>query len=365
MNDLVVGFTFDVNGSGDGFQNMDVTVIESPATPTLSASPTSLTGLNTYAGAASVSQSYDLTGFNLTPAAGNITVTAPANFEVSTDNTTFSNSVNVGYTGSSASATIYVRLTAAAPAGAQSGNVTNSGGGATDPDVAVDGNVCPNLATLAVGDVTILGFGTDNPDKFSFVNWVSLPAGQQLFITDNAWTESVLNSNEGTVSWTNSTGSAIAPGTVITFVLGTGFDLGTGSASGSFALSASQDNLFVYEGTAACPAFIFGITNNGSWLSSGSVNTNNSYLPSALNVANGNINTPSGADNWEYTSSRSDQTDIANYQAIVNNTANWTGDNSAITLSSTDFTVVSSNPSIESFLPRQTAAQSRQEHQLP
>ncbi len=113
-----------------------------PTTPSLSVSPASLSGFSTTVGSASSSQNYTLSGANLTPASGNITVTAPANFEVSTDNSTFSGSVNVPYnSGTLASTTIYVRIAASAPAGPVSGNVSNAGGGATTQNVAVSGNV--------------------------------------------------------------------------------------------------------------------------------------------------------------------------------------------------------------------------------
>lgn len=59
----------------------------------------------------SASQSFDVSGTNLTGYPSNITVTGTTNYEVSTDNSTFSNSVNVPFTSSTLSATtIYVRL---------------------------------------------------------------------------------------------------------------------------------------------------------------------------------------------------------------------------------------------------------------
>lgn len=317
-------------------------------TPSLTVNPTTLSGFNTTSGTASTSQSYTLTGSSLSPASGNITVTAPANFQVSLNNSTFTNSVNVAYAGGViAGTTIYVRVSSTAPVGAVAGNVSNAGGGATTQDVAVDGLVCSNTSTFSVGDISFVGFGTDDPDQFSFVTWVSIPNGTEINFTENAWTGSALNSNEGTVTWQNNTGSAIAPGTVIAFDLSTGFDLGTtSSSSGSFALSASQDNLFAYEGTSTCPSFIYGISNN-AWITTGSPNTNNSYLPSELNVANGNMELPSTEDNWEFSASRNDQASILAYKPIVNNSSNWTGNNTIFTLSSTDFTLASSTPSVE------------------
>lgn len=318
------------------------------ATPTLNVLPINLTGFTTTSGTASASQSYVLSGSNLAPSSGNITVTAPTDFEVSLNNSTFSGFVNVSYTsGAIAGTTIYVRIKSSASAGNPSGNVTNAGGGATTQSVGVDGTVCPNTNFFSVGDISFVGYGTDDPDQFSFVTWVSIPNGREIIFTDNAWTGSALNSNEGDITWQNNTGSAIAPGTVIVFDLGTGFDLGTtSSTSGSFALSTSQDNLFAYEGSSTCPSFIYGISNN-SWITTGTPNTNNSYLPAQLNVANGNMQLPATDDNWEFSSSRNNQSSIAAYKPIVNNSSNWTGNNTIFTLSSTDFTLASSTPSVE------------------
>jgi hypothetical protein len=347
INQLVVGFTFNMNGGSDGLQDMDVTVVQTPVTPTLNTSVASLTGFYTTAGTASASQNYTLTGSNLSPASGNITVTAPTGFQVSTNNSTFSGSVSVPYTGGAVSQTIYVRIASTASAGTPSGNVTNAGGGATTQNVAVDGTVCSASGSFSVGDISIVGFSSDDPDAFSFVNWVNIPNGNTLNFTDNAWTGSALTTNEGTISWQNNTGAAITPGTVITYVAGTGFDLGTQSgSSGSFALSTSQDNLFIYEGTASCPLFVYGFAND-AWINSGSTTTSSSYLPSSLNVANGNLSTPTTEDNWEFSDPRNDQASIAAYKPLVNNLSNWTPNNSLITLSSTDFTVASSTPSVE------------------
>jgi hypothetical protein len=313
------------------------------ASPALAVSPSSLSGFNTTSGTASASQTYALTGSDLSPASGNITITAPTGYEVSTDNSTFSGSVNVAYTGGTlATTTVYVRISASAAAGSPSGNVSNSGGGASTQNVAVSGSVCSSGGTLAVGDISIIGMLTDAPDGFSFVNWASIPVGAQLSFTDNAWTGTSLNTNENTLVWQNTTGSAIAPGTVIVVTdpgTATGAaDLGTVTSGNLSGLSASNENIFVYQGSPACASFIYGLTNS-PWITTGVPNTNNSYLPAALNVPNGNLVTTSTLDNWEYSSSRSNQGSIASYKPMVNTAANWTGNDNVTTLSSIDFTV--------------------------
>ena len=70
-----------------------------PSSPTLSVIPGTLSNF-TYSvtsGGPSASQSYDLSGTNLSPASGNITVTGSTNYEVSLNNTSFSSGFNVAY----------------------------------------------------------------------------------------------------------------------------------------------------------------------------------------------------------------------------------------------------------------------------
>ena len=136
----------------------------------LTAAPTSLSGFTYAAGAGpSTSLSYVLSGTALAPAAGNITVTGTANFEVSVNNSTFSNSITVAYTSSAlANTNIYVRMKSGVVAGIYSNNlVTNAGGGAATVNVSCSGTVT---------GPTILPEPTNYPSNFSTrnlqLNWI-------------------------------------------------------------------------------------------------------------------------------------------------------------------------------------------------
>ncbi len=130
------------------------------SSPNIVVNPTSLSGFTYVEGSGpSISQSYTLSGSNLDPADGNITVTGSTNYEVSTDNSTFSGTLDVTYTGGVLSdTTIYVRLKAGLTVGDYNGEIiTNSGGSATQQDVTVTGSVTP-LTTLTVTPITLSGF---------------------------------------------------------------------------------------------------------------------------------------------------------------------------------------------------------------
>jgi len=115
------------------------------ATPTITIAPTSLTGFQYALGSGpSASQSYSLSGSNLSPAAGNITITPSVNYQVSLDNTTFSSvAITKSYSGGALSSTpVYVRLKAGLALGNYNlENIGNSGGGATAVNVSCSGTV--------------------------------------------------------------------------------------------------------------------------------------------------------------------------------------------------------------------------------
>lgn len=132
--------------------------------PAISASPGTLSGFTyTINNGPSASQSYNLSGSNLTPASGNITVTPPTNYEISLDDISFSQSVlNVPYTAGALSAVpVYVRLKAGLNGGTYTGEqIINAGGGATNAVVTCNGNVeAPATTTLPYSEDFSSGFG--------------------------------------------------------------------------------------------------------------------------------------------------------------------------------------------------------------
>lgn len=136
-------------------------VVMANSSPAIQATPSTLSGFTYIVGfGPSASQSYNLSGNNLTPAAGNLTVTGSTNYEVSTDNATFGSSVNVGYTGAILTSTpIYVRLKSGLAAANYNGElIVNSGGGAVSVNVSASGSVTtPTITTTG----TLLAFSTD------------------------------------------------------------------------------------------------------------------------------------------------------------------------------------------------------------
>jgi len=144
--------------TGSAISNSLSFTIDPAAVPSISTSTNALNAFNTVAGTASSAQSFTSTGSNLS---GNITVTAPANFEVST-------SSGSGYadqltTITAATTTIYARVKASAPAGLYSGNITLSTPGGASKQISVSATVlstepASSATAVVISNVTSISF---------------------------------------------------------------------------------------------------------------------------------------------------------------------------------------------------------------
>jgi hypothetical protein len=122
----------------------DFSISLPPTNPTLTLTPTPLTGFTYIVGnGPSAEQSFTATGINLT---GNVLLTAPSNYEISTTSGSgFGASVTLTQTGGNASGTIYVRLKAGLAVNSYNQNITATSTGATNRSVALNGTVTGSL----------------------------------------------------------------------------------------------------------------------------------------------------------------------------------------------------------------------------
>jgi len=164
------------SGTSDRRLNIDDIALTdyTPSVPTLILEPSVLSGFTYELGEGpAASQSYTLSGSNLSPQSGSITITGSTSFEVSSDNVTFSNSFSLPYSGGTlSSATLYVRLRAGLSEGNYlNENITHSGGGAS-VFLAVSGTVT-SVSVLLTTEGYIEDFTTFNSLE-------SLPSGWTL-----------------------------------------------------------------------------------------------------------------------------------------------------------------------------------------
>ncbi len=146
--------------TGGTFTASNYSITYLPGDIIVSASPTitplgTLSPLSTTYGTASAPTSFSVSGGFLT---GDLTVTAPTGFEISTNATNgYSSSLVLAQSsGTVASTTIFVRLPATQAAGNYSGNITITGGGASDATVAIPSS------TVSKKALTIVGVTADN-----------------------------------------------------------------------------------------------------------------------------------------------------------------------------------------------------------
>jgi hypothetical protein len=146
-------YVYKVFSENWGYYSAGVEATITTAARTITIGGTPLAAVNTTYGTASATPTtFTVTGANLT---GNLTVTAPPGFEVSTaSGSGYNGSITLAATsGTVAQTTVYVRLAAATVPGNYSGNVAVSGGDATTQNVAtVQSTVAKK--TLSVTGIT-------------------------------------------------------------------------------------------------------------------------------------------------------------------------------------------------------------------
>ena len=138
---------YDSGSSYTGDAAVDNIVVTYSSGPSISVG-SAVSGLNYNLGSGpSTSQSTTVSGSNLE---ADITLTAPTNFEISTDNSSFADSVTLSESsGSVGSTTIHARLKSGLTTGSYSGNITVSSTNATSQTISLSGSVAG--PTISVG----------------------------------------------------------------------------------------------------------------------------------------------------------------------------------------------------------------------
>ena len=150
---IVVAAGEDVTGVN--FGNRSVT----PLDPAILVSGT-LSGVSTTYGDASGTTTIAVSAASLT---GDVTATAPAGFEVSSNGTSFGTTATFVQTGGSASGTLSVRLAAATAAGEYAGTVTLESPGATTVDVAMPASTVARRAVTVTAVAARKTVGQTDP----------------------------------------------------------------------------------------------------------------------------------------------------------------------------------------------------------
>ncbi|MBP9038663.1 MAG: T9SS type A sorting domain-containing protein, partial [Candidatus Syntrophosphaera sp.] len=139
-----------------------------------------------------------------------------------------------------------------------------------------------------------------------------------------------LYANEGTLTWT-APSDGIDKGSIITVSNESGWTATSGSitSSGSIAFAGGGDQIIVYQGTSSSPTLIYAFSTS-SWITSGTINSNTSYLPSGLSNGTTAHCFSSTNDNGFY----ANETIIdsqASALSSISNDENWTKSNDPVT----------------------------------
>jgi uncharacterized protein len=183
---------------------------------------------------------------------------------------------------------------------------------------------------LNPGDIAFVGFNADGNDNIAFVTLADINPGEIIVFEDNEWNGTTFaDTSEGAFSWTAT--SLVTAGTIVLIDnVGSGtIAASTGTATTPVTgrgtnrgISASGEAIYAYQGTATSPTFLTAIANSG-------FNATNGILPTGLTAGTNAIDlstvVANGADIAAYTGNRSGQTTFASYLALINNPANWVG----------------------------------------
>jgi len=168
------------------------------STPTITLSESNITSFNYIEGLGpSSEQTFTVAGSNLT---GDISITAPTNYEISTDGTNFYSSRTLTQSGGAVSTTtIHVRLKTGLGVNTYNGTLTAASSGATTKNVSLSGEVtCPSLSAPTATAATSASSTSFN------ANWnaVSGATGYELDVyqSGNALVETFTSIGGGTTS---------------------------------------------------------------------------------------------------------------------------------------------------------------------
>jgi hypothetical protein len=223
-------------GSRPSFAVDNISASGTPvSTPSLITTPNSLSGFSYLFGSGpSAYQTFSLTGNNLSPASGDISVTCPADYEISLGTETFTNSLSLPYaSGTLSSTNVNVRLIS----GLSVANYNNelvacAGGGASTVNLTCSGSVYPlptsySWTNASGGDWTVSS--NWNPAR-------TVTAPNDMLKFDGGYTVSVTNVPTQTIaqlSVTNNSNVTLQTGTaaVLTIAGGSGVDFSVTSGS--------------------------------------------------------------------------------------------------------------------------------------
>jgi len=206
--------------------------------PSLTLTPSSLSGLSTFNGTPSAGTSYVINGSNLT---NQVTVTPSSTvLEVSSNNINFTNTLNISPSlGSVSNTTLYVRISGTAGQGALTGAYVRHVSTGLTNDLAVAGNVYD--ATRGASSNSLIGWDASGQTNYGVSPWAPAVSASNLTISSNLTrgsgvltTGTAAGRGWGGVDWSSpDVDTAVSSNKVVSFTIAanTGYKLSLSSIS--------------------------------------------------------------------------------------------------------------------------------------
>ncbi|GAB1404833.1 hypothetical protein MASR1M74_20120 [Lentimicrobium sp.] len=250
-----VYFAFKYHYNAGNYRSWQVDNISVMAgnTPALLASPTTLSGFTYEIGSGpSAVQTYTLTAQNLQGGSGVISVTAPLDYEISLNGTTWAGQYSLPYAGGELTGqpvTIHVRLKAGLAIGTYNQAIQHSGGGVTNMGVTLNGNVTDLLPIISSEMVPayIQGNSPSNNQRLPYAFHLTInnliPSATYRY-----YNKAVIGTDSPT---SNGAGNSIFVNADGTFTRTTSTSLGNAGEYGEFTTDASgsYSGWFITEAT--------------------------------------------------------------------------------------------------------------------
>jgi hypothetical protein len=223
--------------------------------PMITASPSTLNGFSYFVGEGpSDSQSYTVSAQNLV-GTGDIAVVAPANYEISVDDSSFGESLTLAFADgviTGQPVTVYARLKADLEVGLYEGEtISHTGGDAPEVMVTLNGEVTGEMVPAITAEIVpqyIQGQDGSNNNRLPYAYWLTIsnlmPNSTYRYIN-----QAVVAGDDAT---TNGAGNIIFVNLTGDFVRSTSPSFTTDGGYGSFATDASGSfsGWFITEATA-------------------------------------------------------------------------------------------------------------------
>ncbi|MBD2727248.1 hypothetical protein H6G96_13145 [Nostoc sp. FACHB-892] len=201
---------------------------------------------------------------------------------------------------------------------------------------------------LTQGDIAFISFNADE-DGWSIVTFVDIDPNTTIYFSDGtAASPTAIGNSESSFVW-NTGSQKIAGGTVVRFSAidstSRASSIGTFTVvtSSELGLNTTDETVYAFLGNSAtAPTTILTAVSTEA--------NNNSLTTVGLTDGVNAIKLTSSTDYGQYTGSRTGQTSLVGYKALVNNSANWTidteGDGARIVPNTTNLAIGSGNPTV-------------------